>query len=159
MKACHLFPAILIVSAAALAAGRESSPVHGAHVTARLVTKDDGIVPGKPFTVGLRLEMEKGWHTYADPAGDAGIPTKILWSLPHGFRADKIRWPKAKDFSLGLFKTRGYDGTVVLPVTIMPPETLQSGQWVRIVAKAARVESIAFIVTMIVANATTEKKP
>jgi len=136
MKAFHLVRAILIVGAAALAAGRESTLVESAHVTARLVTENEGIVPGKPFTVALRLEMEKGWHTYTDPAGDAGMPTKITWSLPQGFKAGKIQWPDARDFNLGPFKTRGYDGTVVLPVTITPPETLQPGQTVRITAKA-----------------------
>ena len=110
--------------------------MQSAHVTARLVTEIEGIVPGKPFTVGLRLEMEKGWHTYTDPAGDAGMPTRIMWSLPEGFKAGEIQWPEAKDFNLGPFKTRGYDGTVVLPVTITPPGALQPGQTVRIAAKA-----------------------
>jgi DsbC/DsbD-like thiol-disulfide interchange protein len=80
--------------------------------------------------------MEKGWHTYTDPSGDAGLPTKITWSLPAGFKAGEIQWPKAQDFNLGPFKTRGYDGTVVLPVTITPPETLQPGQTIRIAARA-----------------------
>lgn len=110
--------------------------MQSAHVTARLVTEIEGIVPGKPFTVGLRLEMEKGWHTYSDPAGDAGVPTKITWSLPEGFKEGEIQWPKAQDFHLGPLKTRGYDGTVVLPVTITPPGALQPGQTVRIAARA-----------------------
>jgi len=136
MKTFHLIPAILIVGATALAASQESTPVQSAHVTARLVSETGEIIPGKPFTIALRLDMEEGWHTYADPSGDAGMPTKITWSLPQGFKVDKIRWPDAKDFILGPFKTRGYDGTVVLPVTITPPETLQPGQTVRVAAKA-----------------------
>jgi thiol:disulfide interchange protein len=135
MKPFHLIPAILIFGAAALAAAQESAPVQSAHVTARLVTENDGIAPDKPFTLGLQLEMEKGWHTYTDPAGDAGMPTKITWTLPEGFKAGEIQWPEARDFNLGPLKTRGYEDTVVLPVTITPPDALQPGQTVRIAAK------------------------
>jgi thiol:disulfide interchange protein DsbD len=136
MKTFHLIPAILIVGATALAAAQESTPVHSAHVTARLISETREIIPGKPFTIALRLDMAKGWHTYADPSGDAGMPTKITWSLPEGFRAGEIQWPKAQDFTLGPLKTRGYDSTVVLPVTITPPAMLKPGQTVRIAAKA-----------------------
>ena len=136
MKIFYRIPAILIVGVAALAAGQESTAVQSAHVTARLVMEDAGIVPGRPFTLGLRLEMEKGWHTYTDPAGDAGVPTKITWTLPEGFKAGEIQWPEAHDFNLGPLKTRGYDGTIVLPVTITPPDALEPGQTVRIAAKA-----------------------
>jgi DsbC/DsbD-like thiol-disulfide interchange protein len=136
MKTFHLIPMILVAEAAALVAARESAPVQSAYVTARLVTETDGILPGRPITVGLRLDMEKGWHTYTNPPGDAGMPTKITWTLPEGFKASEIQWPKAKDFNLGPLKTRGYDGTVVLWVTITPPGALQLGQTVRIAAKA-----------------------
>ena len=136
MKTVHRIPTILIIAVTALAAGQESTSVQSDHVIARFVMEDAGIVPGRPFTLGLRLEMEKGWHTYTDPAGDAGVPTKITWTLPKGFKAGEIQWPEAHDFNLGPLKTRGYDGTIVLPVTITPPEALEPGQTVRIAAKA-----------------------
>jgi len=62
-------------------------------VTATLIADADGIVPGREITVGLRLEMEPGWNTYWEYAGDAGIPTTIAWTLPAGFRAGAIEWP------------------------------------------------------------------
>ena len=127
MKTFRLIPAILIVAATVLAALQESTPVQSAHVTARLVSETGEIIPGTPFTFALRLDMEEGWHTYADPSGDAGMPTKITWPLPEGFRAGEIQWPRAKDFNLGPLRTRGYDGTVVLPVAITPPAVLKPG--------------------------------
>ncbi len=135
MKALSSALTILVLGMAALVA-QEGAPVEGVHVTARLVARHSGIVPGKPFTVGLRLDMEKGWHTNADPPGDAGIPTKITWTLPEGFKAGKIEWPKARDFTLGPLKTRGYEDMVVLPVTIIAPGTLKPGETVRLAAKA-----------------------
>ena len=32
-------------------------------VTASLVSGTTGVVPGKPFEVGVLLEMAPGWHT------------------------------------------------------------------------------------------------
>ncbi len=62
-------------------------------VHAQLLAEADGIVPGKAVTVGLQLRTEPGWNTYWQYAGDAGIPTRIDWTLPAGFKAGPIEWP------------------------------------------------------------------
>src|SRR3984893_2275131 len=33
-------------------------------VNAQLIADADGVVPGQPVTIGLRLQTEPGWHTY-----------------------------------------------------------------------------------------------
>lgn len=116
--------ALLSLVGPSASASLESAAVKSAHVTARLVAPSEGIRAGEPFTVLLRLEMDEGWHTYTDPPGDAGLPTRIEWELPAGFTASQIQWPEAHDFNLGPLKTRGYEGTVDLPVTITPPDHL-----------------------------------
>ena len=45
-------------------------------VRANLLADTTAIVPGKPFTAGLRLYMAPNWHTYWKFPGDAGIPTR-----------------------------------------------------------------------------------
>jgi len=105
-------------------AALESAAVKDAHVTTRLVAPSEGIRAGEPFTILLRLEMDEGWHTYTDPPGDAGMATQVEWTLPPGFSAGPIQWPEAHDFHLGSLKTRGYEGTVDLPVRITPPANI-----------------------------------
>ncbi len=105
----------------------ESEPVSSAHVTARLVAASESIRAGEPFTILLRMEMDEGWHTYTDPPGDAGLATSIEWTLPPGFTAGPSQWPEAHDFTLAPLKTRGYEGTVDLPVQITPRGPLQDG--------------------------------
>ena len=56
-------------------------------VKASLLADTTAIVPGKPFEVGVLLEMEPSWHTYWEYPGDAGLPTSISWTLPEGFRS------------------------------------------------------------------------
>jgi DsbC/DsbD-like thiol-disulfide interchange protein len=60
---------------------------------ASLVAEFSSIQPGVPFSVGLYLAMDAGWHSYWINPGDAGMPTSIEWDLPNGFQAGDIQWP------------------------------------------------------------------
>src|SRR4249919_1842832 len=62
-------------------------------VKAELLANTTAIVPGKPFTAGVRLRMVPGWHTYWKFPGDAGIPTEIKWNLPPEWKTGEIQWP------------------------------------------------------------------
>ena len=67
------------------------------------------------------LHHPDGWHTYYKNSGDAGLPTELKWTLPKGFSAGDIDWPKPQTFSEGNLKTYGYTGEVKLPVVISHP--------------------------------------
>jgi DsbC/DsbD-like thiol-disulfide interchange protein len=62
-------------------------------VTPSLLSDSTAVVPGKPFEVGVLLEMMPGWHTYWEYPGDAGLPASIAWTLPDWFVARPIQWP------------------------------------------------------------------
>ncbi len=80
------------------------------------------IEPGKPFDVALHLHSDPGWHTYWINPGDAGLPTKIKWTLPPGFTAGPIQWPTPEKHKMGPLITYGYGGDVYLLTTITPPK-------------------------------------
>ena len=63
------------------------------HVEAELVSAEASAQPGKPVTLGLKLRMEPEWHTYWKNPGDSGLPTRIQWQLPPGWKAGEIEWP------------------------------------------------------------------
>jgi thiol:disulfide interchange protein DsbD len=108
-----------------------------AQVSASLVAADASIKPGMPFTVALRLDHKPHWHSYWINPG-TGLPTKIAWSLPEGWRAGDIQWPAP----MLLLDTRGnvigngYDGDLLLPVTITPPVGLKPGASAELTARA-----------------------
>jgi thiol:disulfide interchange protein DsbD len=98
-------------------------------VQPRLVADTTAIVPGRPFRVGLVLEMAPDWHTYWKYAGDAGIPTTLKWQLPPGFTAGPIEWPlPGAEIEPGDIEVYGYGGEVMLLQTITPPAQLPPGE-------------------------------
>ena len=91
-------------------------------VTASLVSGTAGVVPGKPFEVGVLLEMAPGWHTYWEYPGDAGLPTSITWTLPEGFVAGPIQWPLPhRVVEPGEIEVYAYKDKVLLLTAIVPP--------------------------------------
>lgn len=106
-------------------------------VSASLVPSRTAIVPGQPFEVGLLLEMAPDWHTYWEYSGDAGLPTKIAWTLPRGFESGPIQWPAPHlMIEPGEIWTYGYGEKVLLITTIIPPADLPAGTGVTLRAKA-----------------------
>ena len=83
-----------------------------------LVHAPDGVAPGKPLWLGLKLEHAPGWHSYWKNAGDSGLPTELRWTLPAGVSAGAIAWPTPHKFVLGELANYGYDGKVLLPVPL-----------------------------------------
>jgi thiol:disulfide interchange protein DsbD len=99
-----------------------------AQVAASLVSADASIQPGRPFTVALHLVHEAHWHTYWVNPG-TGLPTTLKWALPDGWKAGDIEWPAPtliKD-GRGNIVGNGYEGDLLLPVTLTPPADLKPG--------------------------------
>jgi thiol:disulfide interchange protein DsbD len=95
-------------------------------VRADLLADVTAIVPGKPFTVGIRLVMVPNWHTYWKFPGDAGIPTEIKWKLPEGWKTGEIQWPiPLRLVEPGDIQIYGYHDEVLLLQEITPPAGLQ----------------------------------
>ncbi|MDF1485824.1 protein-disulfide reductase DsbD family protein, partial [Ramlibacter sp. H39-3-26] len=95
------------------------SVVTTAHVRAELVAQaPDGVAPGQPFWVGLRIEHQPEWHTYWKNSGDSGLPTELAWTLPAGIDAGEIAWPLPRKIRIGSLVNYGYEGTLLLPVPL-----------------------------------------
>ena len=108
-----------------------------AHVNASLVTAETAIVPGKPVQVALRLVHDAHWHTYWLNPG-TGLVTTIAWTLPPGWKASEIQWPapKALKDRTGTIVGNGYEGDLLLPVTLTPPADLAPSTSVTLTAAA-----------------------
>jgi thiol:disulfide interchange protein/DsbC/DsbD-like thiol-disulfide interchange protein len=108
--------------------GGASAMVTQPHVTAELIPESTTVQLGQDFDVILHLHMDPGWHTYWVNPGDAGLATKITWTLPSGFTAGPIQWPTPEKHSMGPLVTYGYDGDVYLLTKISPPKVV-AGNW------------------------------
>src|SRR6185503_16909381 len=68
------------------------------------------------------------WHTYWKTPG-TGLPTTLEWTLPAGWTAGEIQWPAPKilrDRTTTIIGN-GYEGELLLPVTLTPPADLRPG--------------------------------
>lgn len=112
-----LLAAALLLSQAVCAAPL----VKTEHVEARLVADAKSAQPGKPVLVGLDLRMADQWHTYWRNPGDSGLPTRIQWVLPEGWKAGEIQWPYPQLLPVGPLMNYGYEDEVVLLAELTPP--------------------------------------
>jgi thiol:disulfide interchange protein DsbD len=62
-------------------------------VTPSLISDVAAIQPGQKFRVGVLYRIEPGWHVYWKFSGDSGLPTKIAWQVPPGFKVGELQWP------------------------------------------------------------------
>jgi len=99
------------------------------HVEAELVTEKTSAQPGKPATVGLKLRMAEHWHTYWKNPGDSGLPTRIQWVLPEGWKAGEIQWPYPVRLPIGPLMNYGYEDEVVLLSDLTPPADAKPGDY------------------------------
>ena len=71
--------------------------------------------PGGETRIGVRFTIEEGWHIYANDPGDAGLPTKVNWSVPAWASAGPLAWPPPERFiEAGRIHVFGYQRRVVL---------------------------------------------
>ncbi len=127
-----VFAALALVCSPVLRAASKPSPVK-----ASLVSSDLSVKPGQPITVALRLVHDAHWHTYWLNPG-TGLATSLNWKLPAGWTAGPIQWPAPnllKDAKGGIIGN-GYEGDLLLPVTLTPPADLAVGADVRLEATA-----------------------
>ncbi|MEI6028880.1 MAG: thioredoxin family protein [Betaproteobacteria bacterium] len=108
---------------AAVAAGpAATAAVRTEQVRAELVAHaPEGVAPGRPLWLGLRIEHQPHWHTYWKNPGDSGLATSLTWGLPAGFAAGEIAWPTPKPLPVGPLMNFGYEGTLLLPVPVTVP--------------------------------------
>lgn len=94
------------------------------HAQVQLLADVRGILPGQPFTLGVRIVLDRGWHVYWRNPGDSGQPPRIDWQLPEGFAAGAIEWPYPQQVSPSPVVTYGYEDEVLLPVIVAAPAAL-----------------------------------
>ena len=105
--ACSLFLSILAAS----------NPVETGHAKASLITNLQDSQQ-ESFYIGVRLEMQEGWHTYWENPGDSGSPFDATWEVPQGVIVENVEWPTPITIPYPPLMTFGYEGDVVFPFKV-----------------------------------------
>jgi len=96
-----------------------SNPVDTGHAKVSLIT-DLSQSQSEEFYVGVRLEMQKGWHTYWENPGDSGGTFEALWDLPAGLKIEEgfSNWPTPTTIPYPPLMTYGYENEVIFPFKV-----------------------------------------
>lgn len=84
------------------------------HAHLALISAHNTIAPGQPDWIGLRFDLDPGWHIYWINPGDSGEPPKIAWHLPAGMVAGDLQFPVPQRIPDHSLMDYGYQGNVVL---------------------------------------------
>ena len=91
------------------------------HARISLIKDHSDFVPGTSINIGLKVSMDKGWHTYWRNPGDSGGPIEIDWNLPEGFSVSDIKWPLPEKIEYPPLMTYGYEDFVIYPMVLSIP--------------------------------------
>ena len=81
---------VAAISLAGVALHAQSAEEQSAHLSVRLQASSVGAATTR---VALRIRVAPGWHIGDREPGDTGLPTRITWILPEGWRVTKETWP------------------------------------------------------------------
>ena len=107
-------------------------------VTATLTSEASTAAPDTAFQVAVKLEIAPGAHTYGKklPPEVIGKPTKLIWTLPEGWKMTELPWPAVHAFKgVDGSPSEGYEGSVSLPATIIPAANAAVGSKVDLQVK------------------------
>lgn len=118
--------------------GEESEPLLSfSPVSVALVSENNAISPGAPFTIGLHQTIATGYHTYWRNPGTVGLATSIEWHLPPGFTASPIQWPTPQTSKMADYTVWAYKQEALLLTTMTPPKRISTDQVITIEAKVS----------------------
>lgn len=99
-------------------------------VSASVISEVTAAAPGQPFRVVVKLVHVPGAHTYGKVLAPEiiGKPTRLVWTLPDGWKMDELPWPAVHPFKgVDGSPSEGYEGTVHLPAKLTPPANAPIG--------------------------------
>lgn len=102
----------------------------------RLIAGENSAQPGQPLTLGIEFNLDEHWHIYWQNAGDSGLPAQITFTnLPKNTHISDINWPEPKLIPVDPLMNYGYEGNVILPLTLTIPSTYEAHEPLNIGAK------------------------
>ena len=113
--------ALLLACCGLSCAASDAAKPHYARLS--LLSEHTSAAPGSAQWVGLRFQIDPGWHIYWTNPGDSGEPPKIAWHLPDGVQAGELQFPAPQRIQDHGLVDYGYEGDVVLLSKITFPQS------------------------------------
>jgi thiol:disulfide interchange protein DsbD len=129
-----LLLSLLFVPAPVAPPPQFGAPGPPVHAQLSLLAERTVLRAGHGAVIGLRFRMDPGWHIYWRNPGDSGAAPAVTWDLPAGYKAGDFEWPVPQRIEVAGLVNYGYEGTVLLPVTVTVPPGAAPGKIVTLAA-------------------------
>lgn len=97
------------------------------HARVELLSRQSAVSPGSSVELGVHFQLDPGWHFYWVNPGDSGQPPTFKWTLPAGFTAGEIEWPRPERMQTNpQLADYGYHDDVLLIVPIHVPRAIHA---------------------------------
>ena len=96
----------------------ENTWMENEHFRSRIVAIDHEDIDNDHDAV-LEIQLNDGWHTYAEVPGDAGLPPRFDWGASENLHEITVIWPEhIKKRELDMFDVNAYIGDVDFPLYV-----------------------------------------
>lgn len=106
----------------------------GSAVRVALLPEYETMHPGQTAKLAIRFRIRSGWHIYWHNPGDSGLPTKVVLTLPEGWRHGPLLFPAPKRVVEGGIVNYAYSDEVWVVCLVTAPEKAPS-KAVKVTAK------------------------
>ena len=94
-----------------------AAPVDTGHAEVSII-KSEQSDNSKIVNLGIKMDMQPGWHTYWINPGDSGGVIDIEWTMPKGNTVSEVSYPSPHKIPYPPLMTFGYENYVIFPVTL-----------------------------------------
>ena len=101
---------LMVIGGISVAFSQTAKPQHA---RLSLISEQTAVGSGSQW-IGLRFQLDPGWHIYWINPGDSGEPPKITWHLPAGINASDLQFPTPHRIQDHGLTDYGYESEVVL---------------------------------------------
>ena len=92
----------------------ESETINTGHANVSLVKINEQSISENNL-IGIKMDMQKNWHTYWKNPGDSGGPIKVQWKTSDNIEIGSIKWPSPELIPYEPLMTYGYKDFVIFP--------------------------------------------
>ena len=85
------------------------------HADIELLVETKEIKINEDFVVGIKFNIEPGWHVYWKNPGDSGLPATVDWQNINSVKFKNFLWPPPEKTPEEPLMTYGYYNELVLP--------------------------------------------
>ncbi|MFZ3483263.1 protein-disulfide reductase DsbD family protein [Sphingomonas sp. 3-13AW] len=122
---CFMLVAVLTLLMGAGA--HAQAPTANPHIAIRLVAETDTPAAGEEVTLAFDSTPQPGWHGYWQNPGDAGVATRLDWTLPDGVTAGPLQYPVPQRLTIAGLMNYVYEGPFAQLVRLKIPAGLTQG--------------------------------